>query len=467
MTARRLLVVGGGPAGMSAAVAAAERGVASTLVDEGFDLGGQIWRPPTRPEAAPPPDPRGESLRAVVASHGERSEVRWSSAVWGIFSQVRRAAVSDGARTEVVTADAMVLAPGAHERVPPFPGWTLPGVMTPGAAQILLKTMGVAPGARVVVAGTGPFLLVVACQLVAAGVSVAVVLEAARRAPWLALPLRGWRTPGLLRDGAVYLARLARAGVPVRYGRVVVAAEGTDRVRSVLHAPADRDWRPDSARAERVEADALLVGFGFVPRVQLAQSAGCRLEHRDDVGGWVPARDADLMTTVPGVFAAGDGAGVAGVLVAAAEGRLAGLAAAARLGAIDARELAAARAPLDRELARLAPIRRALDRICALRPGLESLVADDTVVCRCEEVTWREARDAVRAGCGTYRSLKVATRLGMGACQGAFCWPSLARLVAAERAVPVADVGPASARPPVRPVSLGEMAAASPAEGGR
>src|SRR5204862_192047 len=155
------------------------------------------------------------------------------------------------------------------------------------------------------------------------------------------LPLHGLRTPGLLADGLKYWWKLAFAGVPVRYGRMVVAAEGDAALHAVAHAPVDDDWSHDPEQIERIDADALLVGYGFVPRAQLAQMAGCRLDSRADVGGWVPVRDASLETTVPGVFAAGDGAGVAGALVAAAEGSIAGLAAAARLGAIDAAAFAA------------------------------------------------------------------------------------------------------------------------------
>jgi hypothetical protein len=310
------------------------------------------------------------------------------------------------------------------------------------------------------VAGTGPFLLAVACSLVDHGVSVAAVLEASTRLPWLTLPASGWRTPGILWEGLRYLARLRRARVPLRYGRIVVSAQGDDRVRRIVHAPVDDAWRPDRDRVETIEADALLVGYGFVPRAGLAQAAGCRLEPRPAVGGWVPARDADLQTTVPGVFAAGDGAGVAGALVAALEGRLAGLAAARRLDALGADDFARLRAPVDGGLARLAPIRRALDRICALRPGLAALVDDETIVCRCEEVPWRDVRVAVREGCVTHRTIKTATRAGMGPCQGRFCWPALARLAALESDRTVESVGPPSARPPLRPMTLGALAAA-------
>ncbi|KAF0244818.1 MAG: BFD (2Fe-2S)-binding domain-containing [Planctomycetota bacterium] len=458
-----LLVVGGGPAGMSAAIAASRRGLRCTIVDEGFDLGGQIYRPPTSPLRAPEPHPRGEGLRNEVRALADRIEVRKGSAVWGIFEGLR-VAVGVEDRTELFKPRAVLLATGAYEFVPPFPGWTLPGVMTPGAAQILVKTMGVAPGKRVVVAGTGPFLLVVACQLLNAGVKVVAVLEASRRAPWLALPFHGFRSPGLLLDGLGYLAKLAFAGVPVRYGRMVVSAAGDESVRSVTHAPVDRDWFPDRSKSEAEEADTLCVGYGFVPRAELAQMAGCALEMRPDVGGWVPARDRDLRTTVPGIFAAGDGSGVAGALVAELEGRLAGIAAAVSLGALDRAEFNRVRRPIDRQLARLIPMRRALDRISAIQPGLSSLVDDRTTVCRCEEVAWSEVRDSIRAGSSTYPTVKVSTRVGMGACQGRFCWPSVARLVAGELKCPLADVGQGSARPPLRPITLGALAT-SPREG--
>jgi NAD(P)H-nitrite reductase large subunit len=244
----------------------------------------------------------------------------------------------------------------------------------------------------------------------------------------------------------------------VLHSRIVVAAHGDGALREIEHAPVDAGWNPDRSRAVRMEADALLIGFGFVPRVQLAQMAGCRLEWRPEVGGWTPVRDENLATTVDGVYAAGDGAGVAGALVAESEGRLAGLAAAHRLGALDAARFAALRAPIVARLRRLAPIRRALDAISLPRPGLAKLVDDATTVCRCEDVAWRDVREAVRAGCTTYRSLKVATRVGMGACQGCSCWPGVARLVAAETKGSPESAGPANPRPPVRPVTLGELA---------
>jgi hypothetical protein len=204
--------------------------------------------------------------------------------------------------------------------------------------------------------------------------------------------------------------------------------------------------------------DTLCAGYGFVPRTQLAQLAGCRLRYADALGGWVPEVDADLQTSVPGVWVAGDGGGVAGALAAEWEGELAGLAVAHRLGALDERMFAARRQPLVRRLARLRRFRAALDRLFCVRPGLSELATADTLVCRCEELTLAEVEAGIAAGGTGLRTLKVMTRLGMGPCQGRMCWPAMARLLAAHTGQPVEAVGPLSARPPVQPVSVGDLA---------
>jgi NADPH-dependent 2,4-dienoyl-CoA reductase/sulfur reductase-like enzyme len=380
-----------------------------------------------------------------------------NAAAWGLFPP-RRLAVHAGEGWDTIEAEQLILAPGAYEYVPPFPGWTLPGVMTPGGAQLMAKTMQVRPGKRVVVAGTGPFLLVVAEQLHRAGLEVLCVVETIRAVEAIASLPRLLSHLGLFGEGLGYLYRLRRANIPILRGHVVTAARGEDEVREIVIAPCDRDWSPDHSRSRTIAADTLCVGYGFVPRTQLAQLAGCRMRFADELGGWIPEVNEDLETSVSGVRVAGDGGGVAGALVAQEEGTLAGLAAVHDLGALDAEMFAQARRPVLRRLRRLRRFRAGLDALSRPRSGLNSLATADTIVCRCEELTRSEVETGLEFGGTDLRTLKVMTRLGMGPCQGCMCWPAAARWIAARTGKSVAEVGPLSVRPPLAPISVGELA---------
>jgi NADPH-dependent 2,4-dienoyl-CoA reductase/sulfur reductase-like enzyme len=456
MTRRQLVIVGAGPAGMSAAIAGARAGLHPVLIDDATQPGGQIYRQPPAafPNHLAKYSGEGNDLFHQLQELRERIDLRTGTGAWGIFPP-RQVALIGG---ESVEADHLILAPGAHEYLPPFPGWTLPGVMTPGGAQALVKTQGVLPGKRALVCGTGPFLLVVAEQLRRAGMEVAAVLELAPlRESWWAL----WRLvwfPRLLSQGLGYLRRLRRLEVPILRGHVLLAAHGDEEVRAARYAPCDVEGHPDLSSATTVEVDTICAGYGFVPRIQLAQLAGCQLRFDDARGGWVPVVDETLETSVPNVWVAGDGGGVAGVLVACLQGTLAGLAVACRAGALSPGEFERQRRPLARQLARLARFRAILDRLYRLRPGLASLAAPSTIVCRCEEVTLAEVQKGLAAGGTTYATLKVMTRVGMGPCQGQMCWPALARQVAQATRTSLEDVGPLHARPPLFPVSIEELA---------
>jgi NAD(P)H-nitrite reductase large subunit len=352
----------------------------------------------------------------------------------------------------------VVVATGAVDRAVPFPGWTLPGVITAGGAQNLMKSQGVLPGRRVVVAGTGPLLLVVADSLRRGGAAVVEVVEAAAmERPWRWLS-RLAAAPALLRRGLEYRAGLARAGIPFRAGQTVLEARGADGVREVVVAPIDGRGRLDRMRARVLTADALVVGFGLTPAVELTRLLGC--EHAWDAarGGWIPRRTTDLETSVSGVLAAGDGAGIAGVETALLEGRLAGLLAAERLGRCPPPRAAAAAGPLRARLARLARFRDGIAGLHAPPADFLGLVTAETVICRCEEVTAGAVFDALGRGHASVDALKASTRAGMGRCQGRNCLGTVADVLARVRGGRVADVAVPRARPPARPVQLGVLA---------
>ncbi len=460
-------IVGAGPAGMSAAISLAECGIRSIVIDENGGLGGQIYRqsPSTlrsskftqSKEAS-----RGLQLKQHFQSFTEKIEYLPNTKVWGVWEKQLAVTGQDG--WHLIDAEHLLLATGAYEYVPPFPGWTMPGVLTPGAAQLMVKSMHIAPGRRVLIAGTGPFLLVVANALHDAGVEVAGVVESVRRSEVFKSLPRLLNNFGLLRQGWDYLRRLGRAGIPIHTGHVVVEAEGQNQVEQVRFAPCHRDWQPDLSRAKTVEVDTLCVGYGFVPRTELAQLAGCEVEWKNELGGWIPRVDEDLATSRKDVWVAGDGGGVAGAAVAEDEGRLAGLAIARRCGAIDDNSFRLLRAPIIRRLDKLRRFRFALDNLSQLRPGLSTLAKEETCVCRCEELKRGEIEPAITAGCTTYRTIKTATRIGMGRCQGRMCWPAMARFVASKTGQPMEKVGNRSVRPPIIPITLGEMAEMEPSD---
>jgi D-hydroxyproline dehydrogenase subunit alpha len=340
----------------------------------------------------------------------------------------------------------LLLAAGAHDRPVAFPGWTLPGVLTAGGAQTLVKTQRVLPGKRMLFAGSGPLALAFPAQLHLYGATIAGVLEAgplpnARDVAGMLAAARG--NVALLRDAARYRAQLLRARIPLRYRRIVVRAEGDGRVESVTHAAVDADWRVLAGSEETVPVDTLCVGYGFVPSVELPRLAGCAFGHDEDRGGPVVQVDEWMRTSVPGVLAAGDGTGVEGSYAAIHEGRLAALGAALDLGAIATADAA----PIRARLARKRAFRNALTRMHRVGPGIFELATPDTIVCRCESVT-RAAVEA--AGTSDIDVVKAFTRAGMGLCQGRNCQRLVAALIGtSEHATP---------RLPARPVALGVIA---------
>ena len=412
-----VLVAGAGPAGLAAAIAAAEAGASVIVLDEREAPGGQFHKPlyPSHADAAPDAQFReGNDLRKRAAAAGVTIET--SATVWGAFAADEVAAIVD-ARAITFHPRRLILAPGAHERPVPVPGWTLPGVMTTGALQTLARAQRVSPAARVLIAGNGPLNLQLACELIAGGVQVAAVVEAA---PWpgAAALAHSWKMlrsdPSLARQGVHYVATLSRAGVPVLWASRVAALEGEERVAAV------RIVTPSGER--RFEAGVVALNLGFQPETGLARALDIPHRFVDlGLGHLATEADADGHTAVAGVFAVGDGATLGGSRIALARGRLAGLAAARELG-FKAPDDAAAR----KLLARAQAFQDALWTL--FRPPPPEELDDATIVCRCEEITAGQLRAELAAGLHSLAALKKATRAGMGRCQGRFCAATVARL---------------------------------------
>ncbi len=454
-------VVGAGPAGLAAATLAAERGLSVSLYDEHGSAGGQVYRAVTASPLA-----RANVLDAdywagaALVKACERSGTRYvpQAKVWslargadGNFRLGITAGLPGARHTIEVAARAVILATGALERPFPVPGWTLPGVLLAGGAQGLLKTAGVVPRGRTVLAGCGPLLWLLAAQYQRAGVAVDALLDTTPRGR-LAQVLR--HAPAFLRSPyftqGLSLVRGVRRRTRVLEFVTSLAIEGDERATGVRYAI--------DGRSEVLPADVVLLHQGVVPDVALASAAGCTLAWHDAQACFRPVVDELCGTSLPGLFVAGDGAGIAGAEAAPLRGRLAALAVANACGRLKS----AARDDLARPLrAALAQALRGRDFLDALyRPALSWRVpAGDTIACRCEEVTAEAIAAAARDGARGPNQAKAYTRCGMGPCQGRYCGLTVTEIVAQAQHRTPADVGYLRTRFPVRPVTLGDLAA--------
>lgn len=431
-----VLVVGAGPAGLSAARALALAGAKVVVLDERLHEGGQFFKPLAHSHEADPESLDRQFRDGAVLGRSTLLAgvtIVNEATVWAAFSAHEIAATVAG-QSRLYRPKRLVLATGAYEQVRPVPGWTLPGVMTVGGLQTLARSYRVAPGSRIVIAGNGPLCLQAAVELLDGGANVAAVLEAALRpglGRWRALAQAALADPFLMLQGRALASRL---GPLMHWGRRVTRLVGEDRVRAV------------EAGGLTVEADVVALNDGFVASSELARALGCahRFVARGS-GAMETVTDADGRTSLREVFAIGDGARFGGAQAAQAQGVLAANAIARDLGlaVVPAREAT-------RTAQRAARFQSALWRLFEA-PAFDPAAVDDAaIVCRCEEVTAGELRGLIAAGHTSPASLKRASRVGMGRCQGRYCAATVARLCSAD----VDEFGLFAPRPPAKPVPI-------------
>ena len=457
-----IVVVGAGPGGLSAALAAAQAGARVALVDNNRQPGGQYFRQPAREfrGAASPHQRQGADLWQRVQAAG----VHWwaETTAWGA-AETRVLTLAGNHAPSSIQPPAIILATGTYERTVAFPGWTLPGVMTAGAAQTLLKEQHLLPGKKILLVGTGPLQLVLAAELVRAGAHVVAVLEGAPIFQKGAAHLGSlWGQWERVVEGASSWLTLASHAVPYRTSWGIVAANGNRQVTSATIARLDAAWQPVAGSEEQIACDTICLGYGFIPFTALAQLLGAQMTWQPELGGDVPTRDANLQTSAPGVYAVGDGAGIGGAALAQVEGEIAGIAAAAQLG----HHADTAAQKIQALLPRLTRERQFQKMYAALftpGAGLDTLARDETILCRCEEITQADVRRAIALGANSAGEVKSITRGGMGDCQGRMCSHLLAHAIARETQQTLAQVGRVRPRPPLFPTPipvLGQVQAA-------
>ncbi len=450
----QLAVIGAGPAGLAAASTAAQFGVEVMLIDDQKQAGGQIYRNISTPI------PAAEKIFGAHYHHGNtllKSVHNYSikkiteATVWYVTPEKEiyftRKGVSD-----FVRADYVVLACGALERPMPMPGWTLPGVMTIGAAQILLKSHALMPVRSTILAGSGPLMLLLAAQYLRAGIRVDAIVDTTPGGNFLkALPYlpAAFRASDYLQEGIGLMWAILKNRIPWYRAASRLRAHGNNQIDALQFF--------QGSKHHELPCKALLLHQGVVPNVQITRSLGLKHLWNDKQRYWYPRLNPHGETELDGIYIAGDGGSIYGAMAAEHQGGIIGLNIAIKIGVI---------APADAQR-KIALERQKMSRHLAIRPFLDMLFSpskafltpgDETIVCRCEEVTAGQIRDCVKIGCLGPNQIKSFSRAGMGPCQGRYCGLTVSEIIADTRKSAPTDIGYFRIRPPIKPVTLGEMA---------
>lgn len=451
-----VLVLGGGAGGLNAAIAAAEAGAKVVLVDERPMPGGQFFKQRLDSPAltrAIPDDAQFSGGRALLdRARAAGVAIMAGCQVWGAFEPLDLM-IFAGRGSFLCRPQRLIVATGAYERGLPAPGWTVPGVMTTGAAQTLLRSYGVLVGRRLLIAGNGPLNFQVALELARAGAEILALAELAA-APGMhslgALAAMATSTPDLLRQGWRYTRDLARRKIPLHYAHVLAGVETAGTGLRARLAP----WpRADHLEAQAFDVDAVLMGYGFMPSNEILRALGCRHEFDPGRGQLICERNDDCRTSVENVYAVGDCAGLGGARAAEAEGTIAGAAAAASLGHAVKSSAAARRA-----LRKHRRFQSGLWRLFAASRPMAEMAHPSTLICRCEERSMSEIGEGFAQGSQALGAVKRLTRAGMGRCQGRYCGPVLAALSADQENV-LGEAAFWAPRPPIKPIAIADIVA--------
>lgn len=448
------IVIGAGPAGLSASASMAEMGLKVLTLDEQSKLGGQIYRnienaSPQNLEKMGEDYSKGRKLTKRFRKSG--AEYLNSSSVWNVEPQGRVCYSRNGVSSRI-TANYVVIAAGAMERPVPIPGWTLPGVVGAGAANGLAKEANLTPSGTVVLAGSGPLLLLEASLLLEKGVKVAAILETTPKIPNPAiladLPKALLGTKFLLK-GVDMLLDIRKTKVPHYKGIKNLKAIG-DTTLTAVEAEC-------GGKKLHFDADMLLLHFGVIPETHIYRMLKCHMQWHEKYRYWYPKTDEWGRTNYEKIFAAGDGTGVSGALAAELKGELAALEVARCLGLLPAYERDRMAVPFKEAIAKDGCPRPLIDSFFAFDPANFNF-DNDTILCRCENVTVGDVRDIVAQGVTDLNEVKAITRCGMGPCQGRMCGPALGEIVAAELNTGVPEAGLLTIRPPLKQIPLEELA---------
>ena len=463
-----VIIVGSGFAGLSAARMLSGQGLAILVIDESGKPGGQLLRKtPLKPSYFPKIEPDRMKSKGfdLVRTINKIPGIDWlfQTQVLGIFKDRRLLVHIENIKTPEgkssgkileIRAEHIILATGARERYLPFKGWTLPGVMSLGSAQILMKSYGVLPARNTLIAGTSPLMMALASEILGNRGKVTALMDENSMTKKLGfLPLIHHHWPKLM-EGARYTARMVLNRVPILQRYRVIEARGKHGFESAIMAKITPKGEVISGTKTEFPAGALAVGYGFVPNIELPVQAGCDPEYHKSKGGWVVKVNETLESSFRSVYAVGEITGIAGAKKSFIQGKLAALSILKIMGKINAKNWkkeVQVLISLDHQQAKYASF---LNHLCQVPASAYAAISDETMICRCEEITMGTIKKNIQKGFDTIGSLKKATRCGMGRCQSRICGPVIFDIITALTQKTPGDIGCSLSRVPVKNVNI-------------
>ena len=451
-----IVVLGAGPAGVAAAQAASQEGAKVVIIDENSSAGGQIYRAPPN-EFKPlnsfksPEFQEGENQRKILSNSNVKT--LFHHRVWSISSELVISTIGPNGLSSF-HPKSIILANGELERIIPFPGWTLPGVIGLAASTILLKSQYVLPGQSTIVAGCGPLLIAVAYGIIKSGGKVSAIIDLNGQLDWMKVFPKLLSRPDQLLKGMNWIATIKKAGVK-QYNRYsVTSARKVGSILRISIAPINSAGLILGTKKQKlVEGECLAIGHGLLPSTEITRLLNAKHVYDKLKGGWVPVIDNYFRSSISGVYIAGDATGISGAYSAVQKGKIAGLTALRDLKMMSQQNYEAKIITERNKLKKNENFGKAAVSLMSLKPELINIITPETIVCRCEDVSRLEIDEAISSVARDMNQLKAWTRCGMGPCQGRTCSDAIEAILASKLGCREL-AGQWTGRTPLRPIPI-------------
>jgi len=455
-----IIIVGSGFSGITAAEILADHNLSILLIDENIHFGGQLLRkipeelgeyPAYKPEKI-----KRAGFNFVDKVKNKKITLMNKTILLGVYENNEILIEYNREQTFSLKYDVLLFATGARERFLPFKGWTLPGVYSTGMLQVLIKSSGVLPARKILLAGSGLFLFAAAYEFLKNGGELLGIMEQSPFWNKIKFFPQIFHQFSKFAEGGKYLSRITFSRVPVKYRRHVIEARGEKSLEEVVVGKLDTNGALIKGTEKTYRTDALVIGYGFVPNIEAPQLAGCALEYDREKGGWIVSVTDRMETSVEGILAAGEITGVGGAQKSLTEGKIAAYTILEKLGVEDEEKLLPLFKKLTKERKHHLSFVQCFNSLYGIKPKTILEIPDETIICRCENIDMKCIKNAYQAAksCCDPNSLKVATRCAMGQCQGRICGPVIYDLLHVLCDKSPEEIGLFSVRPPLKPVTL-------------